>query len=203
MVLESAGMIEEAFNIFGKQSFQHAIFYSNDECLRFELSEGDSRTKMFMSALCKATEVIDIAFASSDNISICLAFPGNSYMSNLNVFRELKKLEIVIPKENFRLREWIEDDEWNRNYLFFSIGKSQLHKFLFGKLAAELGVAPSFWFDLYIFDTKLGLLANPYDDRGMDITGPNKSMLKRLYNDCNGQLLDYDMKKMRDWFGAI
>jgi hypothetical protein len=201
--LESTSMIEQAFNAFGKNSFQNAIFYSNEHSLRFELSEGESYVNMFTSALNKSTQVIEAIFEKSAEISICLAFPGDSYLSNLSVFKELKKLQIEIPKENFKLREWVEDDEWNRNYLFFSIKSSQLHKVLFGKLATELGVSPSFWFDLYIFDINLGVLVHPYDDRGMDVVGTNKPLLKRLYNRFNSMLLNYDMVKMRESFGAL
>jgi hypothetical protein len=199
-------MIDQAFEVFGKNSFQNAIFYSNEQCLRFELSEGkeeDSYVKMFTSALNKSTEIIETIFENSETISICLAFPGDSYLSNFSVFKELKELQINIPKEHFNLREWIEDDEWNRNYLFFNINKSELHKFLFGKLGTELGIKPSFWFDLYIFDINLGVLVHPYDDRGMDVVGTNKFMIKRLYKKYHSYLLNYDINAMREWFGAL
>ncbi|WP_425147567.1 DUF3885 domain-containing protein [Deinococcus sp.] len=31
-------------------------------------------------------------------------------------------------------------------------------------------------------DTQLGTLAHPYDDRGLDVTGPNIILLTSLYN---------------------
>ncbi|WP_432464575.1 DUF3885 domain-containing protein [Agarivorans sp. QJM3NY_33] len=199
-------MIDQAFEVFGKNSFQNAIFYSNEQCLRFELSEGkeeDSYVKMFTSALNKSTEIIETIFEKSETISICLTFLGDSYLSNFSVFKELKDLQIDIPKEHFNLREWIEDDEWNRNYLFFNINKSELHKFLFGKLGTELGIKPSLWFGLYIFDINLGVLVHPYDDRGMDVVGTNKFMIKRLYKKYHSYLLNYDINAMREWFGAL
>ncbi|CAM3244689.1 DUF3885 domain-containing protein [Shewanella violacea] len=199
-------MIEQAFQVFGKNSFQNAIFYSNQQCLRFELSEGSeeaSYVKMFTSALNKSTQIIDTIFEKSEKISICFAFPGDSYLSNFSVFKELKELQIDIPKNNFKLREWVEDDEWNRNYLFFNINKSELHKIIFGKLGTELGIKPSFWFDLYIYDINLGVLVHPYDDRGMDVVGTNKFMIKRLYKQYHSSLLDYDVNVMREWFGAL
>jgi len=201
--LESTSMIEQAFEVFGKNSFQNAIFYSNEQCLRFELSEGESYIKMFTSALEKSTEIIETIFEKSESLSICLAFPGDSYLSNFSVFKELKELQIDIPKENFQLREWVEDDEWNRNYLFFNIKRTELHKILFGKLGVELGIKPSFNFDLYIFDIELGVLVHPYDDRGMDVVGTNKFMLKRLYKQYHEMLLNYDIVTMREWFGAL
>ena len=204
--LESTGMIEQAFDKFGKQSFQHAIFYSNQKCLRFELSEGreeDSYVHMFTSALHKSTQIIETIFENKEEVSICLAFPGDSYLSNFSVFNQIKHLQINIPKVNFKLKEWVEDDEWNRNYLFFKLDKLELHKLIFGKLGAELGIKPSFWFDLYIYDIDLGVLVNPYDDRGMDVVGTNEFMIKRLYKQYHSWLLNYDISTMREWFGAL
>ena len=199
-------MIEQALEIFGKNSFQHAIFYSNEQCLRFGLSEEseqESYVRMFTSALQKSTQIIDTVFEKSDELSICLAFSGDGYLSNFSVFKYLKQLQIKIPEENYKFQEWDIDDESNRNYLFFKINKSELHKILFGKLGAELGIKPSFWFDVYIYDIELGVLAHPYDDRGMDIVGTNKVMIKNIYKKYHSWLLNYDLKIMREWCGAL
>jgi hypothetical protein len=88
-------MIEEAFKTFGKHSFQHAIFYSNQDCLRFELSEGaefDSRISMFQTALTRTTDVLNTVFEKSDKVSICFAFAGDSFIENLSQFKEIKSL---------------------------------------------------------------------------------------------------------------
>lgn len=199
-------MIEEAFKVFGKHSFQQAIFYSNENCLRFELSEGaefDSRISMFQTALDRTTSILDLVFDKSETVSICLAFAGDSFVSSLSQFKELANLQCTIPQERSLFSEWDEEEEWHRNYVFFDIEKSELHKLLFGCLANELGISPSFWFSLYIFDIELGVLAHPYDDRGLDLVGPNKFMLSRLYKQFNSWLLDYDMPIIKQWFGAL
>ena len=199
-------MIEQAFSKFGKQSFQHGIFYSNKHCLRFELSEGadyDSNISMFNAAVSRTTDVLETAFANSEKLSVCIAFAGDSFLSNMSEFKEIHQLGITFPAQRYILKEWVEDEEWNRNYIFFTIQKSELHKFLFGKLANELGIRPSFWFDLYIYDIDLGILAHPYDDRGMDLVGTNKFMLSRIYKQYSGWLLNYDIDVMRQWFGAL
>jgi hypothetical protein len=204
--LESTGMIEETFKTFGKHSFQHAIFYSNQDCLRFELSEGaefDSRISMFQTALTRTTDVLNTVFEKSDKVSICFAFAGDSFIENLSQFKEIKSLGFIIPKKRYVHSEWDEEEEWHRNYIFFTIDKSELHKLLFGCLANELGISPSFWFSMYVFDVKLGVLAHPYDDRGMDLVGPNKLILRRIYKHYNSWLLNYDLPVMRQWFGAL
>ncbi len=197
-------MIDLAFQAFGKNSFQHAVFYSNENCLRFELSEGNGEgyVNMFTTALNKGTKIFETVFESTEELSVCLAFPGDSYLSNFSVFKQLKKLQIEIPKNAHTLKEWVDDDVWHRNYIFFKTNKSQLQKLLFGKLGAELGIKPSFWFDLYVYDIDLMVLLHPYDDRGMDVVGTNKFMLKRLYKQYNDWLLKYDIEIMRQWFGV-
>lgn len=197
-------MIKEAFDTFGKHSFQHAIFYSNQKCLRFELSAAakyDSRISMLDAARQRAAQVINTVFSKSEYASICLAFAGDSFLSNLSQFKELQKLEVEIPTERFTFREWNEEDEWHRNYLAFKVPIAELHQWLFGKLANELGIRPSFWFDIYIFDIDLGVLVHPYDDRGMDIVGTNTFMISRLYKEFNDWLLGYDIEIMQQWFG--
>jgi hypothetical protein len=67
-------------------------------------------------------------------------------------------------------------------------------------LAAELGVRPAIWWDLYIFDINLGVLIHPYDDRGLDVVGPNQEAIRKLYTENNEWLLDYDLEKMRSFY---
>jgi len=71
------------------------------------------------------------------------------------------------------------------------------------RLDGKLGIKPSCWFDLYIYDIELGILVHPYDDRGMDVVGTNKFMMKRIYKQYHNWLLDYDINVMREWFGAL
>jgi len=196
-------LIEQAFNLFGKHSFSNAIFYSNENCLRFELAEGGSRTNQFVTALNKARQLLDELFSGIEKVSVCIAFSGERYIESKSQFRELKDLGIRIPKKRFMLREWVEDEEWHRNYLIFDIDIVDIERLLFGKIGTELGISPSFWFDIYFYNTELGVLAHPYDDRGMDVVGPNKSLLTKLYDSRNQWLLDYDLDRMKSWFDSL
>lgn len=42
----------------------------------------------------------------------------------------------------------------------------------------------------------------PYDDRGMDVVGPNKNLLLQLYRQHHPYLLDYDRDAMDATFGG-
>ena len=199
-------MIERAFQVFGKESFQNGIFYRQENCIRLGLSddgvESKSYIKMFTVALERATRIIELAFEKSEKVSICYAFPGDSMISNLSSFRDLKSMGLSIPNDYGIFREWVEDDEWNRNYLFFQINKSELHKCIFGVLGAELGIEPSCGFDLYLYDEQAGILVNPYDDRGLDIVGLTKEPIKRIYDafpECHLKY-DYIIHKMEACF---
>ena len=54
---------------------------------------------------------------------------------------------------------------------------------------------------LMLFDLELGVMVNPYDDRGMDVFGPNRELLSELYKKRNGWLLDYDRERMQAVYG--
>ncbi|CAA6827520.1 MAG: Unknown protein, partial [uncultured Sulfurovum sp.] len=148
----------------------------------------------------RSTEVIESTFDQSEKLCVCVAFSGDSFLSNKSQFTKLHQLGVKFPKERYIYKEWDDDDECYLNYMFFTIEKSELRKFLFGKMANELGIQPSYWFDLYIYDPELEVLAHPYDDRGMDLAGSNKVVLSRIYKQFNNWLLNYDLSSMNKWF---
>jgi len=194
-------MIESAFARFGKEAFQHAIFYIFDNSLRFELAEGESSVERFLSAYYKAMEICESAFSNQESISVCLAFAGDSYLERLSEFRAIRDLEFKFPRQRYLTSEPVEDQECSRNYLFFRTDRSEVHKLLFGKLGCELGITPSFWFDVYLYSMEEGILIYPYDDRGMDVVGPNKDKIRSLFEKYSEWLLDYDIDKMNSDFG--
>ena len=53
---------------------------------------------------------------------------------------------------------------------------------------------------LMLFNLDLGIMINPYDDRGMDVLGPNRDLLKMIYNKRNDWLLDYDREQMDAYY---
>ncbi|MHC8338757.1 DUF3885 domain-containing protein [Pseudomonas sp. HLT2-19-2] len=59
----------------------------------------------------------------------------------------------------------------------------------------------------YAFSGKFGeattiLTPGAYDDRGMDVVGPNKDLLSQLYRQHHTYLLDYDRHTMDTTFAG-
>jgi hypothetical protein len=113
-------VIDQAFARFDKKSFDNAIFYNREDGLRFELSEGkgESRIEMFLTAYKKCTSIVESAFSDVSSIVVCLAFPGNRFLSSLSCFRQLRDCQLDVPKNYESRREWIEEDEFNRIQIF-------------------------------------------------------------------------------------
>ena len=55
--------------------------------------------------------------------------------------------------------------------------------------------------DIYLFNLDKDVMVFPYDDRGMDIAGPNKQFLKQQYQQFGHYLLEYDREAMHAVFG--
>lgn len=55
---------------------------------------------------------------------------------------------------------------------------------------------------LYLFNLKKHVMVFPYDDRGMDVVGPNKNLLLQLYRLHHTYLLDYDRHTMDTTFSG-
>ena len=64
-------------------------------------------------------------------------------------------------------------------------------------LATEIGITPQIGCDPYFIDFNNKVLANPYDDRGMDIIGSNKKLLQKLYTEHNDYLLGCNVEEMK------
>ena len=189
--------------VFGPKALDHALFYNHDDCLRFELSGNRPYINMFLQAYERASSIVQHLFQDVDRITVCLAFyGGETYLSCLSVFRSLKECEIRIPKSHSAWQE-LQEEDGRRTFICFEIEKSELPRFLWGTLANELGVRPRSQCDLYIFHAGLGVLAHPYDDRGMDVIGPNQEILKQAYRQFNEWLLDYDREYMDSCFGQL
>lgn len=82
----------------------------------------------------------------------------------------------------------------------FHCERQAVHRLLWGALAADLGIEPRLVGNLYVASPERGIVVHPYDDRGMDIAGPNRVRLEELYLRFNPYLLGYDRDRMRAWF---
>jgi Domain of unknown function (DUF3885) len=191
--------------VFGKKALDRGLFYLHHHSLRVELSGDRPYVKMFLRAYERSKAIIDFCLGDLQTITVCLSFYGSSpLVSNLSVFRNLRKCDITIPKtaEIWQERQkHVFDEDWDliRTFICFDIEFTQLDLFLWGTFANELGIQPRSSCSLYLFALDRQILFHPYDDRGMDIIGI-KSSLEQIYNKFNDWLLDYDRKIMDKYF---
>lgn len=192
---------EELVNVFGPRALDFALFYKHEGALRFELSVGDGYINLFTSAYDRAREILGFLFRESADLVVILSyFQGEG----LSVFRSLRDCGLRVPRSRIAWRGRMEGDEdpegWT--YVAFRAPKEMLTPLLWGVLAEELGIRPRLVCNLHLADPARGVLAHPYDDRGMDVIGPNKALLQQLFRRFNSYLLDYDRAQMEEYFGS-
>lgn len=194
--------------MFDGRAFQLPLFYSYKGGLRFELSEGEHYLSQFLTAHRKCLEVCQQIFERDDDLTVCVKFYARpallSCLSTLRVLRDLELLPIT-EKEH-----WLEKAETESNWddkkecqeyvwhhIAFKAPPKHLTNALWLAFASDFGpIKPRASVDVYLFNLEKSILVWPYDDRGMDIVGPNKALLRRLYRQFNHYLLDYDRQIM-------
>ena len=193
---------------FDGKAFLRPLFYTYPGGLRFELSEGGSAITQFLCALQKATRICAGIFSAAEPITVC--FRAHSYgFSHRSAIRELRDVGIRIPRQrefwlelvptDERCQDEDEEDEWWIN-LAFETTLDLLPNLLWCAFAQDFAIRPCPRCCVYLFELKTGVLVMPYDDRGMDVVGPNHTKLKALYDTFNANLLDYNRKAMQATF---
>lgn len=195
--------------LFGIQACGNALFYAYPDGLRFELSEGGEPIEQVLTAMRKASLVCEDLFNAVDSLTVCLRrFVGSDKFALRKVLRELKNAGIIIPEKREiwfdlvpREDRFDEDiEEWWVNVVF-EMPTTKLQSLFWCAFTVDFpSLRPSPHCDLYIFNLKERILVHPYDDRGMDIIGPNKNILKKLYVKHNRLLLDCDRARMSNSF---
>ena len=198
-------MIKQALETFGRSAFGHNLFANNDSAIRFELALGESRIERFDTALHRASTVAKDVFGDSKRLCVCLMFYGVSFVGAKSSFRSLKECEVAINRPYEIDRQQIDDDLGGETQtrVFFKSDFGSAYRMIWGTIAQELGVRPSLGFNLYIFDPDLRILMHPYDDRGMDILGPNRERMSEIYAKYYDWLLDYNIAELQDRYGSI
>lgn len=197
---------EEIRHTFKGNAFKQPLFYSYPGGLRFELSEGGSNLDMFMTALRKAREICEEVFDGSSTITVVLsAYVCGNAFGYRGSLRELKNTGVEIPAKRSL---WMEpqpkddllDEETYRGFLAFEISTAKLENLLWSAVGSDLGIKPNPRCTIYLVNLKDGLLAYPYDDRGMDLVGPNHARLAAMYTKFRHYLLEYDIASMAETF---
>jgi hypothetical protein len=191
--------------VFSEKAFLRPLFYKYPGGLRFELSEGGSFLEQLLTALRKATEICADIFPSQEPITICLrSHTWSNPFCHREILSNLGAAGIVIPKareiwlEPIDKQDWFDDSqpEWWLN-VAFKASQTLIQSFLWCALAKDFStIRPNPGCLVYLFNLKSELMVWAYDDRGMDVVGPNKTALEKLYFKHSKYLLEYDRAVM-------
>jgi len=195
---------------FEANIFRRPLFYSYPNGLRFELSEGRTWIGQFLSAHRKALEVSKDVFAGRDQFLLCLrAYVAGNAFSIRRLLRQLRTVQIPIPPDRMLWSEPadLDDDDDEASdaeivTLAFSVPTDLIQDVLWCALAMDLSISPRLDCATYLVNLEDGLVMFPYDDRGMDIVGPNAEALRELYVRHHSWLLPYELPHMEATYGA-
>lgn len=199
----------EIESIFEGKAFLRPLFYSYPGGLRFELSEGGSAIEQFLLALRKATTICADIFPVGKPITVCLrAFGKPNLFAYRNLLSELRLAGISIPRSRCL---WLvapspdddfdDEDDISWLHIAFEARTSLLQNLLWSAFATDLGsIRPRPRCDIYLFNLSDKVMVWPYDDRGMDVVGPNHLLLSQIYSKHSQYLLDYDRQTMAATF---
>lgn len=194
---------EEIHRVFGSAALEWALFYQNTPALRFELSGGGGCIEMFTRAYDRAREILSAAFADTAELTVVFAHTcGGDTGERSLVLSSIRDCGIRIPRPYATWTEGPDEDDLYRAFLAFRAGRGMMNRLLWGALATEMGIHPGLPCRVYLADVERGILAFPYDDRGMDVIGPNHSLLRELYTRFNPWLLDHDRERMDGFFAG-
>jgi hypothetical protein len=195
---------EEIRSVFGEHALEWALFYQNEPALRFELSDGGGWIEMFTRAYDRAREILAAAFAGTTSLTVILAHvcAGDDARARIPVLRALRDCGIPIPRPYETWAEPADEEGFRRVFLAFRCGPEWVNRLLWGVLATELGIHPSLPCRVYLADVERGILVFPYDDRGMDVIGPNHALLRDLHARFGPWLLEYDRERMDGFFAG-
>ncbi|AZD15044.1 DUF3885 domain-containing protein [Pseudomonas chlororaphis] len=195
----------EIERVFGSKAFVRPLFYSYPGGLRFELSEGSGVIEQFLSALRKSTQICSDIFVGETTLVACLRIhSGSNPFAHRAAIHALRSAGIDIPAERSVWSEEIDPGEWyceNESEhwvnVAFEAPITLLQAFLWCALAKDFSVIqPKPRCNFYLFNLKKHVMVFPYDDRGMDVVGPNTALLLQLYRHYHAHLLDYDRPVM-------
>ena len=122
------------------------------------------------------------------------------------MLRELKIAGVRVPKVRevwFDVEEQDEDDDEDLRLLCgaFEVPTNKLQNLIWCAITTDLGsLRPKPHCRVYLLSLRKSLVVHPYDDRGMDVIGENKSALLELYKQHGELLLNHDIDAMRQTF---
>ncbi|ASN80490.1 DUF3885 domain-containing protein [Deinococcus ficus] len=195
-------LLSRVFDVFGPAAVGHAVFYHHEPALRFELAGGETVVDRFSQAYDRARLIASRAFERTERVTVVLAtYVINERTAQTQLSRSARSCGVAIPRKRESVL-WPSDDAGNpaRLLMAFEMDVEAVPRLLWGVLAREVGVRPRLDGALYLADLDHGILVHPYDDRGMDVIGPNTERIAMLYREFQAWRLAYDHERMEGFF---
>lgn len=196
-------------NKFGPKWCERALFYTYPHALRFELSTGGHRIDKFLFAHKRALAVVQEAFSDVDDLHLAVQIFMNEsespgVVSLLQCFRGLRDCGLPLPhRDAIETSQAPYDDAVWYSVMVMPLRQNDLARALWPPMGHDHMIEPRLSAKVYILSPELGILVHPFDDRGMDIIGPNRAKLTEIYDRHRSWLLSYDLEAMDKSFGKL
>jgi hypothetical protein len=195
-------------SVFENKTFCWGCFYEYPGGLRFRLSEpdvgqGGSWVAQFLTAMSKALVICEDIFSEAEPITVGLETYADltRFSDRRELLTQLELAGIQVPRPRSMWTTFHEDDAPNSFSIVFEAPTWLLPNLLWCAFATDLGIKPRPGCLVYLHSMSKRVMVHPYDDRGMDVVGPNHDFLAGLYRKHNALLLDYDRAAMQATFG--
>jgi len=194
---------------FGWQGFPDAMFYEAAFGLRFELG-GDLEMGpiRFLEALDRARAVAAELFSGSETLCAFVSIYGGPRATKRqwSALQQLQHMGFRHPfgpaskvglNDEDHIAQFGEDVFQYCYAAPFAKDDAALAALLWASIAMETIGPKARWISkIHIADLQKRLALTAYDDRGMDVAGPDRLALLPLYRKFNAWLLDYDRAAM-------
>lgn len=202
----------ELERVFEGRAFVRPLFYGYPGGLRLELSQGGSAVEQFLTALDKARRVCEFVFQEAETLTFvgCVHAFGSRFRYRRNL-RALRSAGIRLPRDRSlwigpapsdSMQSDADSEPDGTAHLAFQVPRRLLPNLLWCALGGDQNIEPNPGGWLYLADLQNRVLVLPYDDRGMDIVGPNHGRLAEIYGEFRAMALAYDKATMEATFGV-
>jgi hypothetical protein len=187
------------------------LFYSWTVGVRFDLQSEVSTSDQayFTEVLRRATAVFEAVFQPTDEVLIVVQKPRHERYFRRQRFRAN---DLLLRLLNASKQEAQFQRLANRTRF---ANTQQLIRFTVQRAANQIphqqilqaishqdfpSRTPQLHDDVFFLNLRSKLILHMYDDRGLDVIGPNTDTLRPLYNSHHHLLLDYDRQQMAATF---
>lgn len=179
-----SGLRQRLTALFGDAIFEWGLFDRYPGSLKFELSTGGSPLQMFVQALDNARLILGPVACLSEQFYVNFtSFQAHPLAAQAELLGAVSHCQLQrLPAEAESGSEASKDDTDDSHHLLLPLDLQQLDSVLWLALGKDLGIRPRFSGDIRLFWPEQGLAVHPYDDRGMDVVGPNRELISLLYH---------------------